>query len=106
MVAFEQIRRDDPPMVRGYRCELRRICRRGVSGRIDRRIRYALKVVIDRDTTTAPIDAGRCECQITEVGSPSGAVHHQIRIDCVALATTREVNTEAWLCRFDSRDFG
>lgn len=106
VIPFEKVRRDDVGLVGGDRRERSAPGRCGIARRVGRRIRNALKILVDPDPALFSLDACLFERQIVDLWHPPPAVNREIRFEgtlltvrgCTDLETAVRLLDGLYLC--------
>src|SRR5262249_49194863 len=102
---LEQIVGYNLALVAGHRSQRGTTAPGGVSGCIDRRIRNALQELVDLHAAPRiPLDARLVQIHVVDLGHPSGAVNHEIRLKVLLSAVARRAHAQAVAVFVDGGD--
>src|SRR5579883_3122298 len=102
-VAFENIGRDDLPVMARYRRQ-RRSLGGGITGCIDRRIGDALQKLVQDDSPVFDTDPGRSQVEGVEIGCTAGGMNYEISVNGDFLAPRAGAHAEAAARTLDCLD--
>src|SRR2546425_898764 len=95
MVAFEQIRGDNVALIAGDRRQRGTSAGRGITRRIDYRVRHALQVFVDHYTAFIIFHTRDRQVQIADLWYPARTMHHHVSLERAHLAVDRSANGQA-----------
>src|SRR3989441_6899203 len=95
MVAFEQIRGDNVALIAGDRRQGGTSAGRGITRRIDCRVRHALQVFVDHYTALVKFPTRARQVQIADLWYPARTMHHHVSLERAHLAVNRSSDGQA-----------